>query len=52
MIITVSDMEQFGGVIVRLFISMYGIQTTLEQMKLDAPQHLWIRTVLKEMGYE
>ncbi len=48
--ITVEDMERFGGIIVRLFISMYGDETTVEQMRIDAPQHLWIRTVLKEIG--
>lgn len=48
--ITVDDMQQFGGVIVRLFTAMYQDATTLEQMRADAPSHLWIRTVLKEMG--
>lgn len=47
--ITVEDMDRFGGVIVRLFLSMYGRETTVEQMRADAPEHLWIRTVLKEI---
>ena len=47
--ITVDDMERFGGVIVRLFQAMYGAETTIEQMRLDAPKHQWIRTVLKEI---
>ena len=46
--ITKEDMERFGGVIVRLFESMYPDGTTLEQMRLDAPNHGWIRTVLAQ----
>lgn len=48
--ITKDDMEQFGGVIVRLFMATYPDGTTLEQMKADAPQHGWIRLVLKQWG--
>ena len=50
MIITKEDMKQFGGVIVRLFESMYPNGTTLEQMKIDAPNHRWIRVVLEQWG--
>jgi len=48
--ITKKDMEPFGPVIVRLFEAMYPNGTTLEQMRLDAPQHGWIRLVLEQMG--
>ena len=47
--ITVEDMERFGGVITSLFSVMYPNGTTLEQMQADAPQHGWIRMVLAQM---
>lgn len=50
--ITVEDMERFGGVIVRLFRYLYPDGTTLEQMRADAPQHGWIRQVLTQMEGE
>lgn len=48
--ITVDDMRPFGFVIVCLFTVTYPDGTTLEQMKADAPNHGWIRLVLKEWG--
>lgn len=49
-VIAVEDMERFGGVISRLFLAAYPSGTTIEQMKKDAPQHGWIRLVLRQMG--
>ena len=48
MIITKEDMQRFGGIIVCLFESMYPDGTTLEQMRIDAPHHGWIRLVLEQ----
>lgn len=47
--ITKKDMKSFGPVIVHLFEAMYPNGITLEQMRLDAPQHGWIRLVLEQM---
>ena len=46
--ITKFDMERFGGIIIRLFEATYPEGCTIEQFKLDAPQHGWIRRVLAE----
>lgn len=50
--ITKDNMKPFGGVIVRLFMAQYPNGTTMEQFKADAPQHGWIRLVLKQWGVE
>lgn len=50
MIITVKDIEPFGGVIIRLFKKMYPEGTTLEQMQIDASNNGWIRMILSKWG--
>lgn len=47
--ITVQDMDRFGGVIVRLFLATYPDGTTVEQLRHDAPRHGWIRMVLAQL---
>ena len=53
MTVTEEDMRPFGGIITLLFREMYPHgSTTLEQMWQDAPEHQWIRTVLRRIGEE